>query len=245
MGANVEVNDVDISRLFNWGRVFEVVNPVTKEVEALVYMRLLGDADVNRARVYALRKVGELNRKLSDPESDESYALIKSKDEVDKEDLINYIIAYSMRGIINRAYKEVTVKKPVEPKSNASVSKMAKYQAEVDAYPEKYGEAISKFLKKETEKLKADLGNSNKDELYKEYKKTLVEEFGEMEAMRAYNDMEIYLGCYKDDSYTTKFFDNFEQYDNLDSAVKQEFRAAYNSLQMGMEELKKLREATR
>jgi hypothetical protein len=56
--------------------------------------------------------------------------------------------------------------------------------------------------------------------------------------------MELYLGCYKDDGYKERFFSSFEEYDNLDTQVKADFRAAYEKLDMRADELKKLREAT-
>ncbi len=56
--------------------------------------------------------------------------------------------------------------------------------------------------------------------------------------------MELYLGCYKDPDYVERFFSSFEQYDNLDSKIKSDFRAAYDKLDVRMEDIKKLREAT-
>ena len=105
----VEKNDVDISQLFNWGRVYEIVGS-DGEVEGLIYMKLLGDADVNRARVYALRKSAELRRSLRDENSDEYLTTIKDFEEIDEETLLNYVVAFSIRDIRNRAIKEVKVK---------------------------------------------------------------------------------------------------------------------------------------
>src|SRR5574339_958829 len=104
MSDVVEKQDVDISKIFQWGRVFEVIDP-TKDDESLafVYMKLLGDADLGRARVYALRKRAELRRKLKDENSDERIAWVRSIDEVTNEDLINLIIIFSGRDIANDA----------------------------------------------------------------------------------------------------------------------------------------------
>ena len=89
MSDVVEKSDVDISTLFNWGRVFEVINPKDQSVSSIVYMKLLGDADLGRARVYAIRKSAEMRRKLKDENSDERIAWVRSIDEVETEDLIN------------------------------------------------------------------------------------------------------------------------------------------------------------
>ncbi len=240
---NAEKNDVDINRLFSWGRVYQVVNS-KGEVEADVYMRLLGDADANRARVYALRESAELRKKLLDLNGVERMIYIKDIEELEREDLVNYIVFFSMRDITNRAIREVKVPAPKIPKSNASLAKMEKYQKEVDEHQPKLRKAIDEFVKKEVDALKKSVESDTKEILYRKYSRGLTDEFCEQRALAAYRDMEIYLGCYKDDDYSERFFDSFEQFDNLDSKVKADFRSAYETLDMKTEELKKLREAT-
>lgn len=240
---NPEKNDVDISKLFNWGRVFVLENSEGQE-EALVYMRLLGDADVNRARVYALRKSAELRKELSDTNSDMRWATIKQMDAMEMDDIVNYILIFSMREIQNAALKQVDVPFPKPPKANATLAKLEKYQKEVDDYPEKRAAEVNKFMQKEVEKLKNFLSAEPKETLYKRYVNTLIDEFCEREALRAYTDMEVYLGCYRDDEYKERFFEDFESFDNLPEQQKTEFKTAFSKLNIGMDDLKKLREAT-
>jgi hypothetical protein len=240
----VEKNDVDIDKLFHWGKVF-VFQDGQGNDEALIYMRLLGDADINKARVYALRKSAELRKELSNTDSDIRWATIKREEDIEKEDLVNYILIFSMRDIQNNALKAVDIPYPKLPKANARLATMEKYQKEVDEYPAKKAEAVSKFMQKEVEKLKNFLLTESKDVLYRKYVATLVDEFCEREALRAYSDMEVYLGCYRDDDYTEKFFTSFDAFDNLLSEQKTIIREAYSKLSIGSDELKKLREATR
>jgi hypothetical protein len=239
----VEKNDVDISKLFNWGKKFEIVGE-NDEVLASVYMRLLGDADINRARIFALRKSAEMRRKLTDKNSDEFLVYIKAIEEMSIEDLCNNIAAYSLREFTNLANKEVKIKLPKSPKSDAGLEVMEKHQKEIDAYPEKYYEAVQKFVDKETDKLKKALEKKSKDELYKMYVQLLTEEFCEQEAMIAYRNMEIFLGCFKDDAMKERFFKDFDEFDNLTTQVKSNFKASYSTLDLKMGELKKLRAAT-
>lgn len=240
---NPEKNDVDISKLFTWGKVFVLEDSDGNE-EAFVYMKLLGDADVNRARVHALRKSADLRRKLTDLNSDERIAIIKDIDDLSIDNIINYIVVFSMRDISNSAMKEVKVPRPKQPKSSARLATLEKYQKEVDEYAEKRRTAVNKYIQKEVEKLKAYLAGESKESLYKRYTSLLIDEFCEQEALKAYADMEIFYGCFKDEDYKEKFFSSFEEYDNLDIRQKNEFKAAYDKLGVGMDELKKLREAT-
>lgn len=240
---NPEKNDVDISRLFKWGKVYDILNS-EGETEALVFMKLLGDADVNRARVHALRKSAELRKELSDTNSDLRWATIRQIDVLSEEDLINYVLVFSMRDITNRALKEVNIPLPKPPKSNAKLSTLEKYQREIDEYPAKKAEAVNKIIQREVNQLKKYLQTEPKETLYKQYVNTLIDEFCEREALKAYADMECYLGCYRDDEYQERFFSSFEEFDNLEERQKDEFKAAYSKLGIGMEDLKKLREAT-
>jgi hypothetical protein len=245
MSDVIERSDVDISKIFNWGRVFEVIDP-TKEDEsvALVYMKLLGDADLGRARVYALRKSSELRRKLKDENSDERIAWVRSIDEVTEEDLINLIIIFTGRDTANEARQKVKIPTPKPPKSNAKLEKQEAFQKEVDEYPEKRAKAISDAVNKEIEKRKETLSKKSKEDLYMDYVRFLVDEFCEREAINAFEDMQVFLGCYTDDTYKNKFFSDFEAFNNLEPTVKNMFKDAYKSLDIELSELKKLRRAT-
>jgi hypothetical protein len=252
MSDVVEKQDVRIDKIFQWGRVFEVIDP-TREDEsvALVYMKLLGDADLGRARVYALRKSSELRRKLKDENSDERIAWVRSIDEVTEEDLINLIILFAGRDIANEAKNKVRIPTPKPPKSNAKLEKQEAFQKEVDEYPEKKSKAISDAINKEIEKRKESLSSKPKEDLYRDYVRLLVDEFCEREAIQAFEDMQTYLGCYTDDTYKTLFFrdsetnePSFEVFSNLEPTVKNMFKDAYKSLDIEISELKKLRRAT-
>lgn len=252
MSDVVEKNDVDISKLFGWGRVFEVVNPTNEsDGVVLVYMKLLGDADLGRARVYAMRKSAELRRKLRDENSDERVAWVRSFDELEHKDLVNLIIVYSSREISNNARSKVNVPTPKPPKSNAKLEKTEKFQKEVDEYPTKKAKAIAEAIDKEVETLRKNLVGKSKEELYKQYIIALIDEFCEREAMVAFEDMQTFLGCYTDDTYKVRFFTDpetkqpsFDLFDNLEPTIKAQFKDAYRSIDIELSELKKLRRAT-
>jgi hypothetical protein len=247
MSDTVERSDVDISKLFGWGRVFEIVNPTNEDDITLVYMKLLGDADLGRARVYALRKSAEMRRKLKDENSDERLAWIRGIEEVEKQDLINLITVYSSRELTNNARSKAKwPPTPKPPKSNAKLEKMEKFQKEVDDYPAKKAQALAEAVSKEVDSLRKSLEEKSKEELYREYVRSLTDEFCEREAIVAFDNMQTYLGCYQDDTYKSdkRFFSSFEDFDNLEPTIKEQFKDAYRSIDIELSELKKLRRAT-
>jgi hypothetical protein len=246
MSDIVEKNDVNISKLFDWGRVFEIVDPRDEDNIVLVYMKLLGDADLGRARTYAVRKSAEMRRKLKDLNSDERVAYIRTIDEMTLEELVNMIIVFSGRELSNKVRTTVKIPTPKPPKSNSKLEKSEKFQKEVDEYPQKRAQAIADALSKEVDLLRQNLNKRGKEELYNMYVIALVDEFCEREAMVAFEDMQTYLGCYTDDTYKPDklFFKEFEEFNNLEPSVKTQFKDAYRSIDIELSELKKLRRAT-
>ena len=130
---SVERNDVDISQLFMWGKEFEIEGNAGKK--AKVFIRLIGDADLNRARVHALRSSADLRNKLKTKGSDERLAFLPEVGSVERDVLIESISIMNIRDFSQEAVKEVDIPYPIEPDSDAKLEKMEKYQAQVDAYP--------------------------------------------------------------------------------------------------------------
>lgn len=250
MSDIVERSDVDISKIFGWGRVFEIEDPTTGEILSTIYMKLLGDADLNRARVFALRKSAELRRKLKDQNSDEHVAWIKDINELETDDIINLIVLFSGRELSKRAVEKVRIPTPKPPKSKAGLEKMERFQKEVDEYPAKKQKAIADQIEIEINTLRTSLNGKSKEELYRQYVNILTDEFCEREAIIAFEDYQTFLGCYTDNTYKIRWFrddkdePDFEKFDNLEPTVKAQFKDAYRSLDIDISELKKLRRAT-
>ena len=128
-----EKNDVDISRLFNWNTkatIYGVDGIDTIEL----YIRIVGDADWNRARVKAMRASAELRKKLNDPDADEHLAYVPDKDNVDKDSLIHMMLILEMPDLRDQIIRDINIPFPKEPKDNASLEEMDKHQEEVDGF---------------------------------------------------------------------------------------------------------------
>jgi hypothetical protein len=239
----VEKNDVDISPLFSWSKKFEIVDKDDK-VLMEIFMRIVGDADLNRTRVFALRNSADLRNKLKDENSDEHLAYLPHIDQMSEEQLINLILVLSMRDISKKVVKNVKVKVPKVPRSDASTEKQEKYQLEVDAYEGKRQVAIKKDIEKELELKKEDLLKQTKDQLYNAYVIYMINELCEQEVMRCFREYSAYLGSYKDENLRERLFASFEDFANLPTNLKEQFISAYQSLDLGGDNLKKLLQAT-
>ena len=130
---NAEKNDVDVRRLFSWGTAFELSNPDTEEI-TMVYMRLVGDEDMNKARVYALRESKKLRETLRDTSTDESIALIPSFNDIPNKDIVEMVAMFSTRAMSKRAIRDVSMPLPKEPKDSATLEEHEEYQNKLDMY---------------------------------------------------------------------------------------------------------------
>jgi hypothetical protein len=237
----VEHNDIDISPLFSWSKEFEVT---ANETVTPVYMRLLGDADMNRARVAALRKSAELRKKLKDLNSDERLAFIKDIDDIELESLIAVVTVFSMRDLSTKAQAKLKIKAPKVPRSDAKTSVHEKYQAELDSYPERRQAELRELLNKEVELMKESLTKLGKEEVYKKYIASMIDEMCEQELLREFKSQCCYFGCYKTKELTERLFSSYDEFANLQSNLKEQFLEEYSSMELQGEDLKKLQRVT-
>lgn len=236
MPASIDKNDVDISKLFYWSDKFVLK---VKNKDYNIYVRLLGDAEVNRARVHALRKSAELRTKLRDETTDEYYAYVPVFESITEDELINSLILLYTRTYTTDALQEIRLELPVEPSSEASLEKREKYQKEIDEFPDKRDKAVKEYIEKRTKEKKKGLEETSKEDLYKEYTETMINQLCEAELITRFREMCAYFGTYKDRALKKRLFENFEQFNNMPGDVKDQLMDAYQLLEIDSESLKK------
>jgi hypothetical protein len=236
---SIERNDVDISKLFAWSREF----PLKVEgKEYKVYVRLVGDAELSRARTFAFRKSAELRAKLRKEDSDERWAFIPQEDGVSQEELASLMTLAYTRYFTEDAIKEIKIILPTEPDSDASLEAKEEYQKEIDGYPIKRNTMIREFVEKKIEEKRAELAKTSKEQLYKDYVKILIDQLCENEMFSKFREMCTYFGIYKDKKFQNRLFGSFEEFSNVSPGIKEQFMEFYNDLEINGEELKKLPE---
>jgi hypothetical protein len=235
----VERNDVNIAPLFAWSRELEVT---WDDVKVPVFMRILGDADLNRARVAALRKSAELRKKLRNTDSDERWAFIKDIDEISMEQLAAVIAVFSMRELSEKALPKLKIKAPKQPRSDAKTAAHEKYQEEIDSYPERRQAELRSILEKDVDALKKSLEAQPKELVHSKYVSIMIEEMCEQELLREFKAQSTYFGTFKNEQLTERLFSSYEEFSNLNPDLKQQFMAEYAQLEMSGEELKKLQQ---
>lgn len=238
-----EKNDVNISKLFQWGKEFPITDEYGNEL-LHCHIRLVGDAELNRARVFALRKSAELRKKLKTEGTDERVGFIADQDTLDKENIIQFLLILKTKEVSVDIIKDTKVPFPKEPDSDASLEEQEKYQLAVDEYPEKRREIIQAEIEKHIAKEKESLDHMDMDSLYKMYVNYTINDLCEMEMYKYFKQMCVYFGTYKDPEFKEHLFSTYEEFENLQTFLKDQFIDNYSDLEMNMDGLKKLLGAT-
>jgi len=244
---SIDKNDVNISRLFNWGREIILVDQygskiTTEDGEPLkLYIRIVGDSELNRARVAALRASAELRKKLHEEDSDERVALVPDAQFIEDENLVEAILGNEIRSIAADVVRSLESKLvlPVEPKSDAPLEDLEKHQEEIDAWPEKRTQQISEELARRLGKERERISKLSRQKQEQLFEKVLINSYCEDEMQKVFNEWCVYFGTYADPDYKDRAFEDFGQCQNLPKDIKEQLFEAYNSLDLSLDFLKK------
>jgi len=237
MSITPEINDVDISKLFEWRTEITVKN--TEDEEVIAYMRLVGDAELNRARVAGLRASAELRRKLKKEDSDERLAFIPILEITEKENIVELLLILYMPLYREEITSKINIPFPKEPASDSELEKREKYQKEIDDFPRKRLEIIEKELNKKVDTERKLLSKKSIKQLLIEYEKLVIDQMCQAEMNNVFIGYSIYFGTFKDKDFKKRLFSSYEEFENLPSYAKDQFIGKYIDLQLGMSDLKK------
>lgn len=233
-----ERNDVNIDKLFQWKTTVDLV--IGQEDLGTAYVRLAGDKDVQRARVYALRRSADLRKRLKDPNSDEHIVFMLDEEITERERVVAALLSLKMKEFTRDAYQNVEPPEfPEDPDEDATLEEIEAHQQEVDDYPKKRLEQIKEYVTDKIEKYNEELSERPIEELFKEYRELKIAQLCEDEMIEVYRDYCIFRNVFKDKRMKFRLFDDFEQFEDLRTEIKDQLRNKYLSLELGTEELKK------
>ena len=233
-----EKNDVDISKLFNWNKKASIFG--VDGIEKFdVYIRIVGDADWNRARVKALRASRELRQKFHDKNSDEYLAYIPIKEDVDKDSIIKMMLVLDMSNIRDTVIKNLNIPFPKEPSEDATLEEQENYQIELDNFEESRRKKIIEEFEKLSEKKEKEFKKVTFDELFNEYVKNLINSLCSEELNKIFLEYTTFYGVYKDEDFNERYFKSFDEFNNLPTAIKSQLMQEYMNLDVKIYNLKK------
>ena len=125
-----------------------------------------------------------------------------------------------------------------------SLEEQEEYQQFVDSYPELRNIEIRKYLEEKLKDKEEELNSRDKEDLFKELIRYLIDSLCENEMMLKFKEMCTVLGTFIDNEFKQPLFKDFDEFDNLSKVIKDQIIESYLSLEIGGEDLKKLLEVT-
>lgn len=239
----IEKNDVDISKLFLWNKEVEIKDDLDNVIKK-VWMRLIGDADLNRARVASLRESSKIREALKNKTSDEYMAYITPIKFTEKENISAGIKLLSISEYTDEARNSVIAKFPVEPSSSASLEEQEEYQKAVDNFPETWRKDIEKEIKKIDKREEVRFAGASEEELKKEYISKLINYICSALMNSTFHSYSTYFGTYEDAKFRRRAFRSYDDYSNISPKLKEQLEEAYKELELTVPQLKKSQGAT-
>lgn len=233
----IDKEDVNIKKLFYWHKPVEIFDDAD-EVILKVYMRVVGDSELQQARAAALRESAKF-RKLLKNDEDTRLSYIPEYEDYTTEDLISAILALLTPEVTRDAVLNVTVPMPKEPKSDADLEEQEEYRKKVDEWPLLRKKAIDDCVLNKLTEYEKIYKEYARDKLEEEHERLLISELCKNKMINTFRDYCIYFGVYSDENFTSRYFNNFEEFINLPTSYKEQFINAYETLDIDTEELKK------
>lgn len=236
--TDLEQNDVDISSLFAYKKEITLLIPGTSD-EITLYQRIIGDADNNRARVYALRESSNLRANLRDSRWEDRTAFIPDFSKLLKEDLIEVVLSLMGTDLSIQAINNTTLKQPKKPSGDASLEEQEEYQTAIDEWKKEFNLRAAAILEELTTEARTNLRKQTKDNLRTRYESELIDRHCQERFGKAYLDIATYMGTFTDASHTKRAFKSLEDFLNAPTNLKDALAESYGQLQVGGVALKK------
>lgn len=227
-----------IEELFRWHGEVEIKDNEGNVVETL-YQRVVGDADIQRARLEALKASKLMRKALKDLTSDEAIINLPLEDDYDQEELITLIIFSKYSIFRQQAEFRVQEKKVKEPKSEATLEEQENYIEAVEQAKVDYEENVNEDIKKQSEKLEAELKEKPHSELFNMYMKEHSEIVCRLKMIEVFDEFATFYGTYGDSKFKERRFESIESFRDLAPRIKNQLMANYKNLELGLAEVKK------
>jgi hypothetical protein len=232
-----------IAELLKWKKPLVLTKPDGTEFTT-VYLRILGDYDLQEAYKYARVASTEARKEMKDETSARFIDEISAIDETTRDQLEEVILAAKSTEISSEAI--VNVVRPelpdldevsVDPDA-ATLEEQEKLQSLVSATNDGYNMAIEQYIQVRTDALKAEIAAKNDEEVKADAKVALININALKTFLEELSNQKIFRAVYTDKSYTTRLYSNVEEWKNEYKFIKDQISEAFSQLERNPEDLK-------
>lgn len=231
---------MDISKLFLWTTHHIITDQYGKAMKGrdgepvVVYLRIIGDNDLEASRKYALRKSSMLRRKYR-ADTDQ---VLPDLSMVSRDELISLILLNETSTLYKQAERDTTLEYPYL-EDDFSLEAEEKYAEARETYFERLNEKIKEKTTELVEQQKRYYQQFDDDRLLDIAVKKYIDQIIEAEMLHHYNDAILYYTVFKDEECTEKVFASIEDAGNASSVLKEQLVTAYSKLTLNDVNLKK------
>jgi hypothetical protein len=233
-----------LTDLLLYKKEIEVINPSTNKPLKMVWVRVLGDFDLNRA--YKLARIASSKKReaLRDPNTedyqDEVFA-VADLERADKEDIIKTakttIFASEAQAVVKREDLPTLDEISVDPDAASleDLELLDKKQLEIEKL---YREKLQAYIADKTKELEGELKEKSDEEITKmaQYEISNIIPFSVF--MNELTDQKIFFGTFRDKTCKEREFASIDDVKNLPRVIKDKLSEEISSLEMSYEEIK-------
>ena len=220
---------VQLQGLFFWKSPLMIVDENKNKVGE-VYQRILNDIDQEKARLTAVRHSRNTRKALRDVNSDEHASFAESLESYNNEQLISIILVGKFPATYKTAIELARTSMPNPLKEEATTEETEEYEAAIDTFDERLSKEAMTIVEKLNEEEKKKLVLLPEEELKTVAREALLNQICQNAASEKFGEWQAYLSTYEDPEYTLRYFDSFEEFEELAFEVKTQLVKGYREL---------------
>ena len=231
---------MDISKLFKWKIAYVIKGDDKKPFldpdgnTVTVYLRVIGDNDLDRAKKYALRQ----SRKLRADYRQDPQQVLPDFYEYSNDQLATLIVMNEATDVYKQAEKDSEVKYPHQTES-VSLEDAEEYEAQMSEYFDLLLEKIEENAKAALEVRYEHYRKMDTSVLTEKAQYTYINKIVEGDMAKIYNDAILFYSVYTDEECTEKAFSSVEDVRNSAQFLKEQLYREYTKLVLKDTDLKK------
>lgn len=239
-----------LGNLLKWKKAIYIKNDKglsAKDEEGnpvIVYMRIVGDHDLEEAGRKARFASAKRRATLLDPESEEHTINVEIFNEATKEQCIEVITQGNGTQWSSEAFSEVVI--PELPKIDdvarnpdaPTLEELEQLDKKVEEVNEGYQKEIAEYIQSRQEVLRAELESKSEEELRELAKNNIIIILSVESYINTLLDEKVWRSVYQDEDYRLREFNSIDEFLNSSTGIIAQLREAYQELEAGLDDIK-------
>ncbi len=209
-----------------------------------VYVRVIGDQDLQNAYKVARVNSAEARKKLRDETSLEFKDQVEPIRDATKEDCVELILTAREQSFGSDAYANterpdlVKIEEIATDPDSPTLEEQEKLDAENARVENEFQTALKEYIETKKKEIKAELETLDIEELRKqaELEVSNITSLGLF--LQTVQDYKMVYACYNDKTYRERSFETIEEWRETPTVIKEQLLELYSKLELGSEDIK-------